>query len=62
MKKRNLSPWHVIALTLAVSIGGCSDSKPASVTEGLDQSAIDAYKEKEKQIEMDAMKDMELGK
>lgn len=61
MKKLILSQLIAVTLIFGVSIGGCSDSKPASVTEDLDQSAIDAYKEQERQIEEEAMKDMELG-
>ncbi len=59
-KKRRFSPLPAIALVFAVSIIGCSSSEPSSVTDGIEQSEIEAYKEQERQIELDAMNDMEL--
>ncbi|MGB7347098.1 MAG: hypothetical protein WBD20_22935 [Pirellulaceae bacterium] len=61
MKSRPVSLLTALLFVFAFSFIGCSDGEPKSVTDGLEQSEIDAYKAKEKQIEEDAMKDMELG-
>lgn len=61
MMNRSASLLTALTIVFIVSLTGCSDSQPKSITEGVDQSAIEAYKEKEKQIELEAMNDMELG-
>ncbi len=51
-----------LAVFSTLSVTGCSESQPTSVTENADQSEIEAWKEKEKQINAEAEGDMELGK
>lgn len=48
-------------LIVVATFSGCADPQPASMADDLDQAAIDAYKDAEKQIELDAMNDMDLG-
>ncbi|WP_182869039.1 hypothetical protein [Stieleria mannarensis] len=59
MNTRSLLLIVVAAVSFSFSLGGCSESKPTSVTEDADQAAIDAYKEMEKQIELETMGEME---
>ncbi len=59
---KNLKFAHLlVAITIgSFSLCGCSSSEPTSVTEGVEQSEIDKYKEMEKQLELEAMKEMDL--
>ena len=57
---RSVSLLFAVVVAFTISIGGCSDSGPKSVTEGVEQSAIDAYKANEAKIEAEAAADMEL--
>jgi len=62
MKILKITPILFVALMLVAAIGGCSDKGTTSVTDDMDQSAIEAYKENERKIEQEAMGDMELEK
>ncbi len=61
MNRPRITPLLPTALFVVATLVGCADTKPKSITDELDQSAIDAYKETEKQIELEAMNDMDLG-
>ncbi|MCC9642184.1 hypothetical protein LOC71_07855 [Rhodopirellula sp. JC740] len=52
----------LFVLCLGGWMTGCSDDTPKPVTEGADQAAIEAYKAKERELEMESMKSMEGDK
>lgn len=60
MTKQTLTFLASLTIAFTMSISGCSDSQPTSVTEDVEQSEIEAWKAKEAQIEADAASSMEL--
>ncbi|WP_147867572.1 hypothetical protein [Stieleria maiorica] len=58
MNTRSLLLCVAATVSLSLTLGGCAESKPTSVTQDADQAAIDAYKEMEKQIESETMSEM----
>jgi PBP1b-binding outer membrane lipoprotein LpoB len=61
MKRSSLRHTILIAC-LAGFLAGCSDDTPKPVTEGADQAAIEAYKAKERELEMESMQSMKGDK
>lgn len=57
--KRSVSALSVLALLFTMTFTGCGSEETKSVTEGTQQSEIEAYKAKEAELNAQSEKEME---
>lgn len=59
MQKRSFLSYALLIAVSLVSFSGCGESGPTSITDGADQSAIEAYKQNEKELEMETINELD---